>query len=126
MGLFNKFGKKDAILNIEKTNVLDGVAIDENGTTLIMLLSDGMDWHDEGKHLLLLQAKLNNYIAYIESKQYLQQYPKVEFIKIEVKFLFKETENCKKFLAQIMKLFQENMPNVSLNIEFGTEDTFKR
>lgn len=53
MGLFDKFRKKDTALNIEKTNVLDGVAIDKNGTELIiMLLSDGMDRHDEESHIL--------------------------------------------------------------------------
>lgn len=130
MGLFDKFSKKnvakeDILLNIEKTDVLDGVATDKKGTLLIMLLADGMDWHDEEKHLFLLQEKLNNYIAYIESKQYLERYPKVENIKIEIKFLFKETENCKKFLEHVIVFFQENMPNVSLYIELGNEGTFK-
>lgn len=37
MGLFDKFSKKnvikeDTLLNIEKTNVLDGVATDKKGT----------------------------------------------------------------------------------------------
>lgn len=130
MGLLDKFSKKnvtkeDTLLNIEKTDVLDGVGTDKKGTQLIMLLADGMDWHDEEKHLLLLQEKLNNYILYIESKQYLERYPKVEKIKIEIKFLFKETENCKKFLEHVIAFFQENMPNVSLYIELGKDDTFK-
>ena len=81
MGIFDKFKKKvennEIVLNIEKTNTIDGIAYDENDLKLVLLLADGMDWHDEKNHLLLLQEKINNYIAYIEEKQYLQKYSNV-------------------------------------------------
>ena len=48
--------------------------MDKENSKLIMPLIDGMDWHDETKHLLLLQNKINNYIGYIESEQYLKSY----------------------------------------------------
>ena len=67
-------------------------------------MADGMDWSDEYNHLLLLQEKINNYIAYIESKQYLEKYEDIELIDIQIKFLFKETNNCEKFLEQVKKL----------------------
>lgn len=65
---------KREILNIARTNTLDVVAVDKENSKLIMPLTDGMDWHDETKHLLLLQNKINNYIGYIESEQYLKSY----------------------------------------------------
>ena len=59
-----------------------------------MLLSDGMDWTNEYNHLILLQEKINHYIAYIESKQYLKYLQEhsiildnVKQIEIELHFL---------------------------------------
>ena len=129
MGIFDKFKKKvennETLLNIEKTNTIDGVAYDEKDLKLVLLLADGMDWHDEKKHLLLLQEKINNYIAYIEGKQYLQKYSNVEQIEIQIKFLFKETDNCKKFLEQVEKIISTSLNNTSINIEYGTEETYE-
>ena len=63
MGIFDKFKKKvennEIVLNIEKTNTIDGIAYDEKDLKLVLLLADGMDWHDEKNHLLLLQEKIN-------------------------------------------------------------------
>lgn len=131
MGIFDKLKRhkeketnNGEMLNIEKTNVLDAIAYDEENSKLIMLLSDGMDWHDEAKHLLLLQDKLNHYIAYIESEQYLKSYPKPEQIEIQIHFLFKETDLCKSFLEQVTQIISTSLNNTIITIEHGTENTF--
>lgn len=126
MGIFSKLKRnsKPVTLNIEKTNTLDGVGYDEENQRLIMFLSDGMDWHDEARHLFLLQEKINNYIAYIETKQYLKSYTNVKQIEIQICFCFKETDNCIKFLKQVEKLISESLKNTFITIEHGTEDTF--
>ena len=118
--------EKDIELNLESTDTIDGAGLSKDDKSkLTLLLADGMDWHDETKHLLLLQEKLNNYIAYIESKQYLEKYPDVNAIVIEIKFLFKETDNCKQFLEQhVIKFIEESLPNTKIKIEYGTKETF--
>lgn len=122
----NEENNKQELLNIEKTNTIDGIAIDnENNKKLLMLLADGMDWSDEYNHLLLLEEKINNYIAYIESKQYLEKYEDIELIEIQIKFLFKETDNCEKFLEQVKKVINNSLQNINLSIEHGVEETFK-
>lgn len=132
MGLFDKLKnkiydkKKTELLSIEKTNVLDGVAYDEKNLKLFLLLTDGADWHDEYNHLIALQEKINNYFDYIEGKQYLDTYPnsKVEEVEIQIKFLFKETENCKKFLEIVKKAVNELSIKTTVNVESGTKDTY--
>lgn len=131
MGIFDKFKKHNTennsnnkMLNVERTNVLDAVAYDEENSKLIMLLSDGMDWYDEARHLLLLQEKLNHYIAYIETEQYLKSYPKPKQIEIQIKFLFKETELCEKFLEQVKQIVKESLNNTTITVEHRTENAF--
>ena len=125
MGLFTKFkNNNNELLNIEKTNVIDGISYDEKNSKLILLLTDGMDWHNEYNHLILLQEKINNYIAYIEEKQYKKNYSNVEQIEIQIKFLFKETDKCKKFLEHVKNLINDSLINTTINIETGTKDTY--
>ena len=52
----------DDKFNIEKTDTIDGLAYEQDTSSLILLLTDGMDWSDMNRHLLLLQDKLNTYI----------------------------------------------------------------
>lgn len=123
MALFKK-KEKDLELNFERTNTIDGVALSKEDSKLILLLADGMDWHDETKHLLLLQEKLNNYIAYIESEQYVENYPDAKTIEIQIKFLFKETHNCKLFLEYAIKTIETSLQNTTITIKYGTQETF--
>ena len=52
----------DDKFNIEKTDTIDGLAYEQDTSSLLLLLTDGMDWSDMNRHLLLLQEKLNTYI----------------------------------------------------------------
>lgn len=70
MALDNDYEK----LNIENTDSIDGLAFEQETSSLILLLADGMDWIDMNRHLLLLQDKLNTYIWYIDSRQYEEKY----------------------------------------------------
>lgn len=84
---------------LEKDKV-DGLAISKDGKSLIILLSDHLDFRNEEKHLLVLQDKINAYLGFIENQQYKEIYlDKVfENIIIEIHFKYKLTENCRKFI----------------------------
>ena len=42
----------DDKFNIEKTDTIDGLAYEQDTSSLILLLTDGMDWSDMNRHLL--------------------------------------------------------------------------
>lgn len=92
---------------IGNTDILDGVTID--GNSLRLLLTDHLEWQErentlrEYDHLLLLQEKINAYLAYLETKQYKEQYPNNEFESavIEIHFKYGITENCERFLQVV-------------------------
>ena len=41
----------DEKLNIENTDTIDGMAYEQDTSSLILLLADGMDWSDIAEHL---------------------------------------------------------------------------
>ena len=93
---------------IDNTNVIDGVAINNENKAVCLLLTDHLQWNgnntlSEQDHLHLLQDKINAYISYLENRQYEEQYPEQEFIMaiIEIHFKYDITENCEKFLNAV-------------------------
>ena len=111
----------DDKFNIEKTDTIDGLAYEQDTSSLILLLTDGMDWSDMNRHLLLLQDKLNTYIWYIDSGQYKEKYPNVKGVELRVSFLFEEPEICRKLLERAKQVFVDVFENVEMIVEHGTK-----
>ncbi|HEM6098816.1 DUF6572 domain-containing protein [Streptococcus suis] len=76
---------------------------------LELLLADGNAWlsDTEQDHLLKLQEKLNNYIHFIESKQYVDSYGD-DFTEkvINLTFQYAPSDNGLAFLVQVQKVLQ--------------------
>lgn len=109
-------------LNVESTYTIDGLAFNQETSSLILLLADGMDWIDINRHLLLLQDKLNAYIGYIDSRQYEEKYPDVKRIEMRVNFLFKMPEICRKLLGNAEQILLNVFENSELIVIDGTEE----
>ena len=91
---------------------LDVTSIDAMGVAddhLELLLIDENKWIEalEGEHLLKLQEKLNNYIYFLESKQYVKRYGD-NFVKkvIHITFQYSPSDNGLAFLAAVQKVLQ--------------------
>lgn len=111
----------DDKFNIEKTDTIDSLAYEQDTSSLILLLADGMDWSDMNRHLLLLQDKLNTYIWYIDSGQYKEKYPNVKSVELRVSFLFEEPAICHKLLERAKQVFIDVFENVEMIVEHGTK-----
>ena len=57
-------------MSVLDSGTIDGMATDENGKALILLISDHLDWKNEYDHLLRLQEKINSYITFCEEHQW--------------------------------------------------------
>ena len=66
-------------MSIVETKVVDIIAVPEwEPENVILVITDHLEWGDkaqQGEHLLLLQEKINTYIAFIESGEILESYP---------------------------------------------------
>lgn len=125
----------DEKLNIEKTETIDSIAYEKETEKLLMFIYDGMDWSDITRHMYLLQSKINSYLRYIDTKQYLEyiervkekyglgKLPKVNTIEIRIGFLFKEPQICNEFIEKVAKRkIAELFNNVEITVEHGTEE----
>ena len=95
---------------------LDAIGIVDNH--LELLLVDPVGWHEEieAVHLEILQEKLNNYIYFLESKQYVERYGD-NFGKkvIHITFQYSPSDNGLAFLAAVQKVLQPT--DMSLKVE---------
>ena len=100
-------------MSVLNSDVLDGVA--HNNGELVMLISDHLDWSNEGEHLLALQDKINAYIAFWETMQYKKIYHGCSFAsaKIELHEKYDPSPNFYKFL----KTARNYMKKLNMKIE---------
>ena len=117
------------IKTVEKIE-LDVTSIDAMGVSddhLELLLIDENKWIEslEEEHLLKLQEKLNNYIYFLESKQYVARYGD-SFDKkvIHITFQYSPSDNGLAFLTAVQKTLQNT--DMSLRVEFPDDDTLPK
>ncbi|MCG3087958.1 DUF6572 domain-containing protein [Sporosarcina cyprini] len=106
---------------VHEIDQIDGMGRSEDGKQLIFLISDHLDWKSEGEHLLMLQEKINAYLAFIESEQYREHYQDGQFEEfiIEIHFLYPTTEKCDEFLAVVGE--QLHPHNIFITTEISGE-----
>ena len=105
-----------AISSELKPTELDAIGIVDNH--LELLLVDPVGWEEEieAVHLEILQEKINNYIHFLENKQYVARYGD-SFDKkvIHITFQYSPSDNGLAFLAAVQKVLQPT--DMSLKVE---------
>ncbi|AGK72106.1 Uncharacterised protein [Streptococcus cristatus] len=95
---------------------LDEIGIVDNHLELLLVDSVGWQEEIEAVHLEILQEKLNNYIYFLESKQYVERYgDKFDKKVIHITFQYSPSDNGLAFLAAVQKVLQPT--DMSLKIE---------
>ena len=95
---------------------LDAIGIVDNHLELLLVDSVGWQEEIEAVHLEILQEKINNYIHFLESKQYVERYGD-NFDKkvIHITFQYSPSDNGLAFLAEVQKVLQPT--DMSLRVE---------
>jgi hypothetical protein len=90
-------------MSIEQINIIDFLSI--NADAVVLTISDHLDWDSENKHLLLLQQKINSYLAFIESGEILKKYPDSEGRRpvISIKVMHAPNKEALTFFADVDK-----------------------
>ena len=109
------------LLNKAIFSELNPTELDSIGTVenhLELLLVDPLEWQEEieAVHLEILQEKMNNYIYFLESKQYVARYgDKFDKKVIHITFQYSPSDNGLAFLAAVQKVLQPT--DMSLKVE---------
>lgn len=107
-------------MSISETKVVDIIALPEwEPDTVVLVITDHLEWGDRvqlGEHLLLLQEKINTYIAFIESDELLESYPpaKGKKPKIRINGLYELPEQAEAFITRVTEILR----GVGIAIEF--------
>ena len=94
-------------MTISDINVVDIVSTDNANAECVLTISDHLPWEEPG-HLLMLQEKLNHYLAFIESGEIEGTVPDVEdrTIRINVVLAHEPTTEASDFLAQAQTIIR--------------------
>ena len=71
---------------------------------VVLTISDHLRWDDENEHLLILQKKINCYLAFIESGQLVEDYPNADPntpIRIKVVCKYEPSADGGRFLKMV-------------------------
>ena len=105
-----------AIVSELEPSELDAIGIVDSHLELLLVDSVGWEEEIEAVHLEILQEKINNYIYFLESKQYVARYgDKFDKKVIHVIFQYSPSDNGLAFLAAAQKTLQNT--DMSLKIE---------
>jgi hypothetical protein len=96
-------------MSIIESDKIDAMGKSKESKELLFLITDHLDWENEHDHLIALQNKINSYLEFIESKQYVDTYPQDVFegYVIEIHFQHGMSENCFKFLEVVANQVEE-------------------
>ena len=97
-------------MSIEQPKVIDFLRISEADGCCVLTISDHLEWNS-WEHLLALQKKVNNYLAFIESGEIFDTRPDAQGLEIEIsircKFL-SEGEDDWSFLKLARNAIQDS------------------
>lgn len=93
-------------MSIEDQNTIDAIGVDQDGV-VVLTISDHLEWDSE--HLLLLQEKMNRYLAFLESGEVSQAYPDSQGreFKINVVCKYELIPAAKEFMSQCAKIINQ-------------------
>ena len=75
---------------VDDPDVVDIISIEPSGA-VVLTVADHLDWIDTTAHQAVLQAKLNRYLAFIESGEILEKYPAAEGREIVICVVMKHS-----------------------------------
>jgi len=90
-------------MTVEQIRVVDFISIETGSGNVKLTVSDHLEWEtDTNEHFLVLQEKLNTYLAFVESGEILESYPdaKDRDVVIEIVCKYQPNERALKFLSK--------------------------
>jgi len=93
---------------VDESRVIDFIGVDNRSGEVVLTISDNLDWSDSAHHQQVLQAKLNTYLAFVESSELLQRYPEAKgrLVAFNIIFKFNPEAQGMRFLTKAKAVFE--------------------
>lgn len=78
-------------MSIDQASVVDAIGVDNATGNAVLTIGDHLPWNKE--HLLLLQEKLNTYLAFVENGELISNYPDAKDRNVQINIVCKYTPN---------------------------------
>lgn len=100
-------------MTVAQTDIVDWMGLEKGTGHVSLTIVDDLDWSDEENHLLLLQEKLNTYLAFVESGEVFerlveevgQQVQETTPVKVTILAKFGPTARAHAFLKHASEAF---------------------
>ena len=73
---------------IDNSKTIDFISLDGKLNTALLVISDHLDWSNSLEHQYVLEEKLNAYLAFVESGEIFERFPKALGKGIEMQIVF--------------------------------------
>jgi hypothetical protein len=96
-------------MSIEQIKTVDAIGLDNATNSVILTISDHLDWLEQAdNHLFLLQEKLNSYLSFIESKETIEVYPNAKNRKAVIEIIYKYplNEQAQEFYKKVEQIIK--------------------
>jgi hypothetical protein len=80
-------------MSISNPDVIDGLGISTTDGKAVLMISDHLAWHDSKAHFDLLEKKINAYLAFIQSGQFLESLPAAEGKHVRIELIHEHAPN---------------------------------
>lgn len=103
---------------------IDFIGRDTDGHSVILTISDHLDWSDKQEHLAMLQSKLNAYLDFVVSGNIYKSYPVALGlnVKFEVVGKYPLPEEATEFFSRATAFFLEHGYGLSFRQLSSDED----
>lgn len=93
-------------MTVEQAKVVDAIGTDTTTGRVHLTIADHLEWNSD--HLVLLQEKLNSYLAFVESGEIYTAYPASTDRAVAIDLVLKYRPNAEAgaFLAQVSSILE--------------------
>jgi hypothetical protein len=89
--------RREKKVSVEQLDVVDVISIEKQTGHVVLTISDHLEWSKSAEHQIVLQAKFNKYLAFIESGEIFTRYPDARGRPVAIRVVFKHKPDRKGF-----------------------------
>ena len=110
-------------MTVSEAGVVDAIGVEKDSGVVVLTITDHLEWGDAAAHLATLQAKLNRYLAFLESGEIQNSFPAAEghSVRIDVVFQADPPLSAREFLMNAAATIQRAGFMLSWRVHGATE-----